>query len=67
MRTKEENIYHCRAIWQAKKQAKFDRIRDNAEYVATLTPLQRLARLDERLGSGVGARKERARLWRMVA
>ena len=33
-----------------------------AEYFATLTPQQKLARLDARLGPGVGAVKERAKL-----
>lgn len=32
-----------------------------------LSPKQRLARLDERLGAGVGAKQERARLARMAA
>lgn len=36
--------------------------KERIEAVKDLTPTQRLARLDERLGPGVGAKKERARL-----
>lgn len=61
--TREENILHCR---QEKQEAKRQRIQRNIEEVAHMTPMQRLARLDERLGSGVGAKRERARLWRSV-
>ena len=35
---------------------------ERAEYLATLTSAERIARLDRRLGKGAGARKERARL-----
>lgn len=65
-RTREENILNCRLIWQAKQAAKRERIQRNIEEIAHMTPMQRLARLDERLGPGVGAKRERARLWRLV-
>lgn len=57
-----ENIYHCRQIWLAKQDRKRQIREDNARETASLTPSQRLARLDERLGRGVGAKRERARL-----
>ena len=38
-----------------------------AEYSATLTPQQKIARLDARLGTGLGAVKERAKLAKVIA
>lgn len=35
---------------------------DRQQFAATLSPLDRLAKLDRKLGKGVGAVKERARL-----
>lgn len=40
---------------------------ERAQYYATLTPEQKIAHLDARLGKGVGAEKERARLAKLIA
>lgn len=55
-----------KGIAQAKKQEKREEaIKRQREYSA-LSPQERLIRLDERLGPGVGAIKERERLWALI-
>jgi hypothetical protein len=44
------------------RQARRDSAHERDTFNASLTPQGRIARLDERLGAGVGAKKERARL-----
>ena len=40
---------------------------DRNEYYQSLSPERRMANLDGRLGEGIGARKQRARLAREIA
>jgi hypothetical protein len=47
---------------KAKYERRCKRAEDRRNATVTLTPEQRLQRLDEKLGAGVGARKERAKL-----
>ena len=49
-----------------RQEEKLRSARERAEYRATLTPEQQLARLDEKLGEGIGAVKERARLKALI-
>lgn len=55
--------------WQDEhsKEAKQVRAEVVAEEAAKRTPQEQLARLDAKLGVGVGAKKERARLMRRIA
>lgn len=50
----------------ANKEDKRSEARLRKERSDALTPKQRLAQLDERLGKGVGATKERARLKKQI-
>ena len=45
----------------ARQSVKAQAAQERKEAIATLTPLERLARLDRKLGKGVGAVKERTR------
>jgi len=45
-----------------RKEIRYKAAKERSDYRATLTPLQQLKRLDERLGANKGASKERKRL-----
>lgn len=45
-----------------RKEIRCDGVRERTEARATLSAADQLARLDRRLGKGVGAKRERARL-----
>lgn len=65
----QSRIDAARTAWQANRGPAARRSRAitrNADRVK-LSPTQRLALLDERLGAGVGATRERARLERLIA
>ena len=62
VRTRDENIAHCRAIRRDKEDRKLAILRENQRSRALRTPSQQLDVLDARLGYGVGAKKERKRL-----
>lgn len=58
---------NAQAYWQEKQAAKLATLKDNQEARAKRTPQQQLDLLDAKLGEGVGAKKERARLLKKIA
>lgn len=48
------------------KQERIERALDRQANRDTLTPEQQIAELDRRLGKGIGASKERARLEKLI-
>ena len=55
-----------KGIAKAKKELKRKEAEDRQEEYDKLTPTQKLKRLDEKLGKGVGAAKERERLKKLI-
>lgn len=52
--------------WAARKGASLDDAKDRVEMSERRKPSEQLARLDRRLGKGVGAAKERAKLKKRI-
>lgn len=50
-----------------RKESLVKAAKERSDYRATLTPAAQLKRLDERLGKGIGAKKERERLAKLAA
>lgn len=57
----------ARRAREEKRTARFRSAKERQEAAAQREPQEQLRRLDERLGVGVGAKKERARLTRINA
>lgn len=49
-----------------RKESRRKAVKERSEYRATLSPAKQLERLDARLGTSVGAVKERARLSKLI-
>jgi hypothetical protein len=63
---KTEAQAKARELWQARKQEKLDSAQRRLSDRAQRSPEQQLALLDQRLGEGVGAKRERARLQSLI-
>ncbi|MBI2109284.1 MAG: hypothetical protein HYT93_03890 [Parcubacteria group bacterium] len=57
---------NVRNMRENKRIAKLKDARKRNEAAANRSPCEQIRRLDERLGSGIGAKKERARLGALV-
>lgn len=56
----------AQAKWAARQTLKRETVTKNQEARSKRSPKEQLALLDERLGAGVGAAKERARLQKQI-
>ena len=56
------NVAKARAEWDDRKDDQAVQRESRIEAAASRTPAQQLRRLNERLGAGVGAKRERAKL-----
>ncbi len=65
MRNSPEHL-NARANYKAKKDAQYQAALDRTAAASLRTYGEQLQRLDDRLGEGLGAKKERARLQRKL-
>lgn len=64
---RDENIQKARALYRGRQEAKAQGIALRADQRAQRGPVAQLRELDRRLGAGLGAKRERARLARQLA